>query len=71
MALALKALDEVMDTDMKQRVLTEVQRHSDLQNDTLYFAWQKLKKKVQPAIQDITNTQAQPSKTAYTVTMTR
>ena len=60
-ALTLKAQDEVMDTDMKQ---TFLQRYKeaiyiyiyDLQNDTLYIAWQMLKKKVQPALQDITNT---------------
>ena len=51
-----------MVTDMKQTFLQRYEEGYDLQNDTLYIAWQTLKKKVHPALQDITNSQPQPSK---------
>ena len=63
-ALVLKALEELIDTDMKQTFLQRYEEGYDLQNDTLYIAWQNLKKKVQPALQDITNSQPQPSKSS-------
>ena len=51
-----------MVTDMKQTFLQRYEEGYDLQNDTLYIAWQTLKKNVHPALQDITNSQPQPSK---------